>query len=154
MTRRYPDFPVPAAGAVVLGSNGVLLVRRRDPPRENCWSLPGGAQEITETIYESAIREVKEETGLDIRILGLIDVVDSITFDDEGALRFHYTVTDFAARVTGGQLMAGDDAIEARWFSPDQVSELDMWSETHRIIREAISRFGASIPELGSTFPK
>ncbi len=147
MTRSYPDYPIPGAGVVVLGPDGILLVKRRDPPRSDCWSLPGGVQETGETIYATAIREVKEETGLDIRILGLIDVVDSITLEEQQRVQFHYTLLDFAACVTGGQMAANDDALDVRWFSLKQVSGMDLWSETHRIIHDAVNRFGKFVSE-------
>ncbi len=147
MIRSYPDHPIPGVGVVILGPDGVLLIKRSTPPRKGCWSLPGGAQEIGETVREAAIREVKEETGLDIRILGLIDVVDSISRDDENGTRFHYTLVDFAACVTGGQIAAGDDALDVQWVSLEQASRMEMWSETHRIIDKADERFGPLVSQ-------
>ena len=84
MTREFPDRPIAGVGVVVLGAKGVLLVKRAKPPRQGQWSLPGGAQKLGETVFEAARRETLEETGLEIEVLGLIDVVDSIASDDGG----------------------------------------------------------------------
>lgn len=136
MSREYPERPIAAVGAVVVGNGKVLLIRRGKPPRPGQWSLPGGGQELGESYIEAAIREVREETGLAIEVLGLIDVVDSITRDESGRIRFHYLLADVVARPVGGTLQAGGDASEARWFSPEEVFALPLWSETIRIIRK------------------
>ena len=133
MPRLYPDRPVVGVGAVVLGDGKVLLVRRANPPRRGEWSLPGGAQETGETVFEAARREVREETGLTIEILGLVDVVDSIHRDEDGRVRYHYTLVDVFARAAGGGPAAAGDAAEAAWFDLDRLPPL--WPETERVIR-------------------
>lgn len=139
MSREYPERPVAAVGAVVVDSGKVLLIRRGKPPRPGQWSLPGGGQELGESYIEAAIREAREETGLAIEVLGLIDVVDSITRDESGRVRFHYLLADVVARPVGGTLQAGGDASEARWFSPEEVFALPLWSETIRVIEKALA---------------
>ncbi|MBL6958213.1 MAG: NUDIX domain-containing protein, partial [Rhodospirillales bacterium] len=84
---------------------------------------------------EAAIREVREETGLEVLILGLIDVVDSIDRDDSGGVRYHYTLVDLLAAWRSGEAVAGDDAVDAAWFHLEDLDSLDLWEETHRIIR-------------------
>lgn len=139
ISREYPERPVAAVGAVVVDNGKVLLIRRGKPPRPGQWSLPGGGQELGETYVEAAIREVREETGLVIEVLGLVDVVDSITRDESGAVRFHYLLADIVARPVGGTLQAGGDASEARWFSPEEAFALPLWSETIRVIEKALA---------------
>ncbi len=135
MSREFPDHPHVGVGVVILGDNGVLLVRRAKPPRQGQWSLPGGAQKLGETVFEAAIREVLEETGLTVEVLGLIDVVDSITPEDDGGTRFHYTLIDVLAVVRpGGNLKAASDAQEAKWMRLSDIPALGLWSETERII--------------------
>lgn len=135
MKRQYPDRPIVGIGAVVWKADRFLLIRRGKPPREGLWSLPGGAQAIGETVSEAAIREVREETGLEVLILGLIDVVDSIDRDDSGGVRYHYTLVDLLAAWRSGEAVAGDDAVDAAWFHLEDLDSLDLWEETHRIIR-------------------
>ncbi len=145
MSREYPERPVAAVGAVVVDNGKVLLIRRGKPPRPGQWSLPGGGQELGESYIEAAIREAREETGLAIEVLGLIDVVDSITRDESGRVRFHYLLADVVARPVGGTLQAGGDASEARWFSSEEVFALPLWSETIRVIRKGFE-IAAAMP--------
>lgn len=129
--------PVVGVGAVVWKQDQFLLVKRAKPPRQGLWSLPGGAQELGETYRETALREVKEEAGIDIEIVGLVDVVDSIHPDGNGDYDHHYTIVDVAALWASGNLIAGDDASDARWFTLEDLDTLDLWDETVRVIRES-----------------
>jgi len=132
--REYPDQPQVGVGVVVLGPAGILLIRRSKPPRKGQWSLPGGGQKLGETVEECARREVAEETGLDISLIGLVDVVNSIRFDKTERIQYHYTLIDFAATVDSGTLEAGSDADGAKWFTREEITALGLWSETERII--------------------
>jgi ADP-ribose pyrophosphatase YjhB (NUDIX family) len=132
--RHYPAHPIVGIGVVVWCRGRVLLIRRGKPPRAGQWSLPGGAQQLGETIEEAARREVREETGVSLQRCELLTVVDMIDRDNSGAVRYHYTLVDFRAETDDVTLTAGDDADEARWFDPDQLDRLGLWSETRRII--------------------
>ena len=140
--REYPDRPFVGVGAVVWRDDRVLLVRRASPPNQGAWSLPGGAQELGETVFETARREIAEETGLAVDVIGLVDVVDSIHRDDEGRVRFHYTLVDVLAESATGGAVPGGDADAVAWMELRDVDRLDIWSETKRIIRRA-HRLGA-----------
>jgi len=137
-SREYPERPIVGIGVVVLEAENILMIQRSKPPRVGGWSLPGGAQKLGETIYETAIREVKEETNIDIEVMGLIDVVDSIHRDKGGAVQYHYTLVDVLARSLGGILAAGDDAIDAKWVAHQHIWGMELWPETERIIQLAI----------------
>lgn len=137
MSRTYPERPWIGVGAVVWKDDRVLLARRAKAPKAGQWSLPGGAQEAGETVAETAAREVREETGLEIDVLGLIDVIDSIERDDEGAVRFHYTLIDLCARWRSGEARAAEDASEVGWFTLEQVRTLGLWTETVRVIEKS-----------------
>jgi 8-oxo-dGTP diphosphatase len=131
MDERPPETrrPTPAVGVVCFDDEGkVLLVRRANPPRQGEWSLPGGKIEFGETCEAAALRELREETGIEAQLLGTIAVIDAIY------TRFHYVIIDYAATMTGGSLMAGDDASEARFFTETEITALGLWSETERVI--------------------
>lgn len=134
--------PVPAVGVVVLRGDEVLLVRRGTPPRLGQWSLPGGRIEFGETVETAALRELKEETGVEAQLLGLIEVLDAVfTSRTSGEVTRHYVLIDFAARWLSGEPVAGDDAAEARFFHHSEIAGLVEWSETVRIIEAARQRW-------------
>jgi 8-oxo-dGTP diphosphatase len=132
--------PVPAVGVVCLRGNEVLLIRRGTPPRQGEWSLPGGRIEPGERAIDAGLRELREETGVEARVTGLLDVVDGL-FPDAGR---HYVLIDYAAEWVSGEPVAGDDAMDARFVALDQVDGLIDWSETRRIIALAVERRGAA----------
>ena len=135
--RLYPRRPIVGIGVVVFRNDEVLLIKRGKPPVSDRWSIPGGAQEIGETVREAALREVLEETGIEIEIVGLIDVVDGITRDAEGRAKYHYTLVDFAALWVSGEARAASDAAAVRWVHRDAVAGLELWDETRRIVTRA-----------------
>ena len=145
MIRTYPQAPLVGVGAIVFNRRRVLLVRRARAPRRGEWSLPGGLQKLGETVAEAARREVFEETALDVRILGLADVVDLIERDDEdGRVRYHYTLVDLVACWQGGEIRAGSDAAEAIWADVAALDGYGLWAETTRVIALALDRWRAS----------
>ncbi|MDJ0684423.1 MAG: NUDIX hydrolase [Alphaproteobacteria bacterium] len=137
MTRTYPTRPMAGVGVVVFKEDAVLLIRRGKPPNRGAISLPGGAQELGETVRETAVREVLEETGVTAQITDLVDAVDAIRKDAEGRILYHYTLIDFAADWVSGEPTPGSDADEAFWRPLDRLDELMLWAETKRVIRLA-----------------
>ena len=133
-SREYPVRPYVGVGVVVLGPKGVVMIQRGKPPRVGSWSLPGGAQHLGEAVDEAARREALEETGLEVEVLGLVDVVDSIRHDAERRVQYHYTLVDVVARPVGGSLAAGSDAADAKWVALADLPALKLWSETLRVI--------------------
>jgi 8-oxo-dGTP diphosphatase len=129
---------------VCLRDDDVLLVRRGNPPRRGEWAIPGGRIEWAETARAAALRELAEETGIDAELGPLIDVVDGIFRSrTDGTVWGHYVLVDFAARWRSGEPRAGDDAAEARFFTPSELGDLDLWSETRRVIDLARARLGS-----------
>jgi len=129
--------PIVGVGVVVLKDGHVLLIRRGKPPRLGEWSLPGGKQELGETLHEAGRREVREETGIDCSIITLLDVIDMITRDRDGAVERHFTLIDYGATWLAGEPVAGDDAMAAAWVPLHDLEKLGLWSETLRVIRLA-----------------
>lgn len=132
-----PLQPTVGVGVVIVRKGQVLLIKRGKQPRLGEWSIPGGRQEMGETVRETAVREVLEETGVTIANLRLIDVVDAFGKNPDGSLRNQWTLVDFGADWVEGEPRAGGDAAEACWFYADEVDRLGLWSETVRIIRAA-----------------
>ena len=135
--RHYLDFPFVGVGVVVWKGDEILLIQRGKDPMKGAWSIPGGRQQLGESIKAAAEREIREETGVEIEIIGLIDVVDSIRKDDDGIVAWHATLVDYAAHYVSGNVIAGDDAINAGWFTLEQLGELGLWEETARVIAES-----------------
>ncbi|MEQ9317329.1 MAG: NUDIX hydrolase [Henriciella sp.] len=131
--------PQAAAGVVCVKGGQVLLVRRGTPPMTGEWSLPGGRIEPGETAKAAALRELREETGVEARLAGLIDVVDAIVKNRDGTLvTRHYVLCDYAAVWVSGEPVAGDDADEARFFDLAEIQTMGLWDETLRIIRAGV----------------
>jgi ADP-ribose pyrophosphatase YjhB (NUDIX family) len=139
VSREYPDYPRIGVGAVVLHEGRVLMVRRGGQPSSGRWSLPGGLVELGETIAEAARREIAEECGCVIRLVGVAGVVDRIVHDDEGRVRYHYVLVDYLAYPESGEITAGSDAAEACWFEIDRVHELEVTEGVVDMIRRAIA---------------
>jgi ADP-ribose pyrophosphatase YjhB (NUDIX family) len=114
MEREYPQTPLVGIGAVTVHEGRVLLVRRGTEPLKGHWTLPGGMLEVGETMAEGVVREVREETGLEVEPIELVEILDRI-HRDGGRVRYHYVIADFLCRVTGGELRAASDADAVRW---------------------------------------
>ncbi len=136
----YPNRPLVGVGVVAVKDGRVLLIRRGKPPREGRWSLPGGRQRLGETVRETARRELREETGVEAAVTALLDVVDSITRDDGGAIAYHYTLVDFLAEWRAGEVRAGGDAAEVVWADPEDLAPYELWHETLRLIRLGLAK--------------
>jgi ADP-ribose pyrophosphatase YjhB (NUDIX family) len=114
MPREYPESPLIGVGAVVVQDGRVLLVQRGREPLKGQWSLPGGLLELGESLEAGVAREVEEETGLRVRPVELIELLDRI-HRDGARVRYHYVIADYLCRVTGGELGAASDAAAVRW---------------------------------------
>lgn len=135
--RSYPPRPVVGVGALILDGDSILLVRRGKEPLRGCWSLPGGAVETGERLADALRREVREETGLEVEVLRLFEVLERILPDDAGAPRHHYVLLDYLCRVTGGALCAGDDAMDVRWIRRADLGQYEITPGTQAVIEKA-----------------
>jgi mutator protein MutT len=114
MQREFPSAPLVGVGAVIVEQGRVLLVRRGSEPLKGRWSLPGGLVEVGEPLLAAVVREVREETGLTVEPVELIELLDRIHREDE-RVRYHYVIADYLCRVAGGAPRAASDADAVRW---------------------------------------
>ncbi len=135
--RSYPSAPVLAVGAVIWKDDHFLLIQRGKKPMKGRWSLPGGKLELGESLIDGIKREIFEETGLDVRIGPLVDVVDYIEKDDDGKICMHYTLVDYLAFWQDGDAVAGSDAAAVKWATLKEIDDYDLWSETRHIIEKS-----------------
>jgi 8-oxo-dGTP diphosphatase len=140
MKREYPERPFIGVGAIIVEDGRVALIRRGRPPLEGQWSIPGGALELGETLREAAVREAQEETGLTVETQNMLGAFDRLIRDAEGRVLYHYVLVDFLCYRTGGELHAAGDAIEAGWFTPQQIAELKLHEETAGVIQSGLQK--------------
>lgn len=138
MSRAYPSRPVVAVGAIVVKAGKVLLVRRRTEPSRSLWSLPGGAVKRGEELREAVAREVREECGIDVRVEGVVEVLDRITVDQRGRVRYHYVIIDFLASWRKGRVRAASDVSEASWVDPAAIGDLPLTAGLVPVITKAL----------------
>ena len=119
--RRYPARPIVGVLAVVLRGERALVVRRSNPPMAGRWGFPGGVLELGETVAEGAMRELLEETGVVAEPSGILTVIDTIDRDDEGQVRYHYTLVAVRGSWRQGAGAPGDDADEVAWLSGAEI---------------------------------
>jgi 8-oxo-dGTP diphosphatase len=136
----YPERPIAGVGVVVFRNEEVLLVKRKRAPYKGQWSIPGGKQELGETVTQAARRELMEETGVEVNELTLIDVVDIIVRDEEGKILYHYIVADYRAHWLSGECSPGDDAQDVQWFNLNKLGSISLLYKTRKIILEAAGK--------------
>ena len=147
MRRLYPDHPIVGVGALIIREGKLLLEKRRSNPGKGKWSIPGGIVELGETLEQTVIREVKEETNLDVERPEHIDIVDNIEFDENDTIKYHFVIIDYFVKLKGGTLRAGSDAADLQWVALDKVKELDLT----RTFREFITRNYEKLSRLDSS---
>ena len=152
MKREYPESPLVGVGAVIVDrhldhhrdenrdENRVLLIRRGQPPLLGEWSLPGGVLECGETLREAVVREAREETGLVVETDEMLGVYERVIRGDEGRVRYHYVLIDFLCRPVGGDLKAGSDATDVRWFMRDELPALNLAFDANDVVLKGLAR--------------
>lgn len=141
--REYPDRPIVAVGAAVCRGDEVLVVQRAREPSLGLWTVPGGMVDLGERLQEAAAREVREECGIEIEVGPVVEVIDNIVPDDEGRVRFHYTIVDLAARYVSGHLVPNDELMDAAWITPEQFEAYGVRPKAQAVLRKALRLLGA-----------
>ena len=142
MGREYPDRPVVAVGVAVCREGQVLIVRRGRPPGVGVWTVPGGGVELGERMVEAAIREVREECGVEIQVGEVVGILDNIVRDEDGRIRFHYAIVDFGADYVSGSLRLNEELLDAAWVTPDQLDAYSVPDTAQKVLLRALALSG------------
>lgn len=134
-SRAYPERPLVGVGGVVFEGESVLLVRRAREPGRGKWSIPGGAVRLGETLVQALEREMLEETGLAVKVVKPLEVVERIIPGDGGRVRYHYVLIDYLCRVRGGALRPGSDAGAAAFHPLEVLGLLNLTAGAEAVIR-------------------
>lgn len=135
-------WPRAAASVAIFRGQRVLLAERGGGPRKGYWSLPGGKIEPGETAVNAAIREIREETGLEISLTGLLDVHDAIRTDAAGNIEHHYIICVYYGTSDAGEPHAATDISDARFVALDELETYRLTEGAVRLIHEAHRRLG------------
>ncbi|RMF95872.1 MAG: NUDIX domain-containing protein [Candidatus Schekmanbacteria bacterium] len=133
----FGDKALPAVGGIVFQQEKVLLVKRKNPPLQGQWSIPGGRIEYGEPMKEAVKRELFEETGLLVKPLCIVETIEKINKDRNGSILFHYIIVDYLCAIEGGSLKAGSDAVDVEFVSMDKLCEKELDDKTTEIIKKA-----------------
>jgi ADP-ribose pyrophosphatase YjhB (NUDIX family) len=144
--REYPERPVVGVGGVIIDQDRALLIRRGSEPLRGQWSIPGGTLELGESLQQGVAREMREETGLDVRVLELIEVFDRI-FPGDGAdppeselrPRFHFVIVDYLCERISGEPLAGSDVTDVAFAREDQLDDFHLTETATRVLRKAFA---------------
>ena len=126
MSRQYPKKPVVGVGAIILNGERILLEKRKNSPGKGKWSVPGGLVDLGETAEQAVIREVKEETGLEVYNPRLVDLVSYISLGEKGAVVYHYVIIDYLVTSKGGKPKAASDADDLKWVPFYEVEQYEL----------------------------
>jgi 8-oxo-dGTP diphosphatase len=144
MNREYPEVPFIGVGAVIVQDGRVLLIRRGQPPLLGEWSLPGGVLECGEALRDATVREAREETGLVVETVDMLGVYERVIRSDDERVRYHYVLIDFLCRPVAGDLKAGTDAADVRWFTRDELPALNLAYDANDVVAKGLARSGAA----------
>lgn len=126
MSRLYPNRPIVGVGAIIIQNGKILLEKRKNDPGRGKWSIPGGIVELGESLEQTVIREVQEETGLVVDEPELIDVVSQATLDESGKVKYHFVIVDYLVKHKDGVARAASDAAELEWVLLNGVEQKDL----------------------------
>lgn len=145
-SREYPERPVVGVGGVIIEQGHTVLIRRGSEPLLGEWSIPGGTLEVGETLVEGVARELLEETGIEVRVLQLIEVFDRIYLEDgpagapgKNGPRFHYVIADYLCQRIGGDPRAGSDVTDVALAREEELVRFHLTETATRILKKAFA---------------
>ena len=145
-SREYPERPVVGVGGVVIHEGRTLLIRRGSEPLRGEWSIPGGTLELGETLAEGVARELREETGVEVRVLGQIEVFERIFTDKSGGKtrkekgpRYHFVIVDYLCERVSGEPRAGSDVTDVAYAREEELEKFHLTETVLRVIRKAFA---------------
>lgn len=127
-------------GGIIVDGNRVLLVRRAKEPLKGSWSIPGGAVEVGEELHTALRRELLEETGLEVEIVDVVEVLERIQRTPDGRVQYHYVLIDYLCHPTGGKLCARSDVSEAAWVARRGLPPYGLSPKTLTVIQKAFRK--------------
>lgn len=145
--REYPERPVVGVGGVVIADGRALLIRRGTEPLKGEWSIPGGLVELGETLEAGVLRELREETGLEVRVLELIEIFERILREDgaspEARPRYHFVIADYLCERTGGTPQAGSDVTDLVFVEEADLPRYHLTPTATRVLKKAFAMWRA-----------
>ena len=146
MAREYPDRPVVGIGGVVIENGRALLIKRGSEPLLGQWSIPGGTLELGESLQEGVARELLEETGLEVRVLDMIEAFDRIFLDptahdvkDRSRPKYHYVIVDYLCERMSGDARAGSDVTDIAFATEEELEKFQMTKTAMRVLHRAFA---------------
>jgi len=141
-SREYPERPVVGIGGVIIDQGRTLLIRRGSEPLLGEWSIPGGSLELGESLQEGVARELLEETGIEVRVLDLIEVFDRVYREDESTRRgprFHFVIVDYLCERLSGEPRAGSDVTDVAFAREDELARFHLTETATRVVKKAFA---------------
>lgn len=145
-SREYPERPVIGVGGVIVDRGRTVLIRRGTEPLRGEWSIPGGTIEIGETLEDAVRRELREETGLAVRVLELIELFDRIYMEnaassaqDKKKPRYHYVIADYLCELIGGEPRAGSDVTDLAFAREDELAKFRLTEKATSVLKKAFA---------------
>jgi mutator protein MutT len=126
-------------GGVVIHEGRALLIRRGKQPLYGRWVVPGGTVELGEPLEAALVREMREETGLEVEPVELLTVFDRIEREGSVVL-YHYVIVDYLCRYVSGEAQAASDALEVAWAAPEELERFDLPAKALEVIQDAFRK--------------
>jgi len=148
-SREFPELPMVGVGGVVVEGDRVLLVRRGTQPGLGEWTIPGGLLELGETLVQGVAREIREETGLTVRVIDLIEALERIFTDPQATAaapsdtaarpRYHYVILDYLCERVEGEPTIGEEITDLALVREEDLERYSLTAAASRVLRKAFA---------------